>query len=87
MALIEEHCKDCFKSLGKDFREVHEWLDEFFPTMGFHHRIMRHHKDGVEEARKKWGDEGAKAAELHIIKDCYGKVPTKEEAQLWDLLT
>jgi len=56
------------------------WLDEtakdYFPWTG--HRQIRHHTDGVEEIRKMWGNEAARAAELHIIAD-EGKVPTKEE--------
>jgi len=87
MAELEEHCRDCLASLGSEFREVNIWLDEFAPTMGFHHRVMRHHIDGVEEVRRLWGDKAAKAAEIHIKKDCYGEIPTKEKAQLWNILT
>lgn len=86
MASIEEHSKDCVYYLGKPFTEVHEWLDEFYATKGFRHRIMRHHVEGVEEARRKWGDRAATAAQIHIIKDCYGKIPTREEAILWSIL-
>ena len=31
-----------------------------------------------------WGDKAARAAEIHIIKDC-GKIPTAKEAQVWSL--
>lgn len=82
MPLVDEHCKDCRDALGEDFREIHEWLDEFFPSRGLRHRVVRH-----QEVRKKWGDRAAKAAQIHIEKDCYGKVPTREEAELWDILT
>ena len=75
------------KELGEPFREVHEWLDEFFPTMEFHHRIVRHHVRGVEEAESLFGPRGRLAAEIHIKKDCYGKIPTLEEATFWDMLT
>lgn len=87
MALVDEHCRDCTNILGEDFREVHEWLDEFFPSKGLRHRVARHHTEGVEEVRKKWGDRAAEAAEIHIKKDCYGKVPSREEAELWNILT
>jgi len=70
--MIEEHCKDCMSALGCGFRGIYEWLDEFFPMLGFKHRMKRHHKDGVEEVRKKWGNDAARAAEIHIKKDCYG---------------
>jgi hypothetical protein len=87
MASIDEHCRDCLASLGNEYKEVNAWLDEYAPTMGLHHRVMRHHKEGVEEARKIWGDDAAKAAEIHIMKDCYGEIPTKEKAELWDMMT
>lgn len=84
MAHIDEHSKDCLDELGNEFREVHIWLDELFKKLGGKHRSARHHQDGVEEVRKKWGDKAARAAEIHIIKDC-GKIPTAKEAQVWSL--
>ena len=74
------HCKECFIKLGRDFDEVHRWLDaparDYFPWMG--HRQIRHHTEGVEKVRSLFGDEAAEAAEMHIISD-EGKVPSKEE--------
>ena len=74
------HCKECMEKMGKDFDHVHQWLDctaiDYFPWMG--HRQIRHHIDGVEQIRKLWGDEAAKAAEMHIISD-EGYVPSKEQ--------
>jgi DNA-binding GntR family transcriptional regulator len=87
MSHISEHCSDCVRILGDDFRHVHIWLDEFFATKGAKHRVMRHHVEGVEEVRRKWGDRAARAAEIHIMKDCYGQVPSKEQAIVWHLLT
>ena len=81
MAHWKEHCKDCKDAgLSRDWQVVHFWLDElakiYWPWMG--HRVHRHNKDGVEDVRKKWGDEAARAAEIHIIKD-EGVVLSKEE--------
>jgi hypothetical protein len=42
------------------------------------HRQFRHNTNGVESVRRRWGDEAAKAAELHIIAD-EGYVPTPEQ--------
>lgn len=84
MASLEEHCKDCELELGEKFEEVHLWLDELFSKLGPKHRDARHHQGGVEIVRKKWGDKAARAAEIHIIKDCK-KVPTVKEAQMWSL--
>jgi len=88
MAEYREHCADCQRELGKAYEVVHRWLDEFAFSKGMfrpQHRSMRHHSDGVEEVRKMWGDEAARAAEIHISKDFGGKIPTAQEAQAWSL--
>ena len=86
----KEHCEQTRAVLSRDWAVVHRWLDHFaaqtFPSD--RHRIHRHNLDGVEECRKRWGDEAAKAAELHILADVaiYGMdhVPDMAEAeQLW----
>ena len=80
MASYKEHCADCKEQLGKNWEIVHRWLDEYakiyWPLMV--HRIHRHHKSGIEEIRQKWGDEAAKAAEIHIQKD-EGDIPSMDE--------
>jgi hypothetical protein len=74
MARFEKHCQDCIKELGKDYAEIHLWLDEFakkYPVAqyGVYHRGFRHNKDGVELVRAAWGDKAARAAEIHILED------------------
>jgi DNA-binding GntR family transcriptional regulator len=71
MACFDEHCQDCIKKLGKPFEEVHRWLDEFAAQSrgDFSHRDLRHHLEGVEEVRRRWGDQAAEAAVLHILLD------------------
>jgi len=32
-----------------------------------------------------WGDRAALAAEIHIRRDCGGKIPTEQQAQLWSM--
>ena len=80
MASIKEHVSDCQAELGKGWDCVHHWLDEYakiyWPWMG--HRTHRHHKEGIEECRAMWGDDGARAAEIHILKD-EGNIPSREE--------
>jgi DNA-binding GntR family transcriptional regulator len=80
MADWKEHVKDCQEQLGNGWDVVHHWLDEFsgiyWPWKG--HRVHRHHREGIEECRAKWGDEAAYAAEIHILKD-EGKIRSKEE--------
>lgn len=71
MPSLQDHIDDTLHKLGKPFVEVHQWLDELAPDFsgGLEHRDIRHNRQGVEEVRKRWGDEAAKAAELHILLD------------------
>lgn len=74
MAIFKEHCRDCMKVLGNEYVMVHKWLDEFakeYPIKkyGDYHRRFRHHRKGIEIIRKIWGDDAARAAEIHIKKD------------------
>jgi len=74
MAKREYHNQECLEILGETFDYVHAWLDELsFPDkpnmLNINHRRFRHHKEGIEEVRKKWGDIAAMAAELHILMD------------------
>ena len=70
---LEEHESQALKTFGKPWTEVHKWLDEFAftPQYGMRHRRVRHHRAGVEEARKLFGDEGADAALQHIKSDLH----------------
>lgn len=86
MAWHKEHCADCLKELGNEWSEVHKWLDELFAVLGEKHRDVRHHKKGIEIIRKKWGDEAARAAEIHIARDFCGFIPEDEmDVQKWML--
>lgn len=74
MAYIFQHKQDCVKELGESFEEVHLWLDEYsekLPVNIFQdqHRKHRHHKGGIEKVREMWGDQAARAAEIHILRD------------------
>ena len=57
--------------MGESFKEVHYWLDEFHgkEPYGTRHRHLRHHLQGIEEIRRRWGDRAAQAAEVHIRQD------------------
>ncbi|HUS50725.1 MAG TPA: hypothetical protein VMZ91_11210 [Candidatus Paceibacterota bacterium] len=87
MPTFEKHCEECLIKLGSEFKEVHLWLDEFFKDQGPKHRNIRHHENGVEEVREKWGEKAAEAAILHIKADCKGIIPTMEQIKLWSLFS
>lgn len=56
---------------GKSYEEVHLWLDEFAGTEKYkmRHRRIRHHKAGIQEAIKLFGEESGAVAKQHIISD------------------
>jgi hypothetical protein len=78
MATLEQHEADCVKMLGKPFRDVHLWLDEYSRTQGGLHRKFRHHREGIEEARILFGNDGAAAAIVHILRDCRN-IPSQKD--------
>lgn len=86
MAHWKEHFKDCQEQLGNGWAVVHRWLDEFAriyradDRVWMGHRVHRHHVEGVAEVKQKWGDEAARAAEIHIVRD-EGGIPTREEIE------
>lgn len=71
MSRFDEHCVESLKTFGKDFAEVHLWLDEFAgtPEYGFRHRKKRHHEAGIRQVAELFGEEAALAARQHIISD------------------
>ncbi|RJQ24646.1 hypothetical protein C4565_09365 [Candidatus Parcubacteria bacterium] len=72
MAYLHEHCTDCFRILGQEWPEVHRWLDGLAGQYRDDHRRHRHHAEGIEAVRQKWGAEAALAAKIHIVVDCWG---------------
>lgn len=78
MSSFKEHCDVSKRLFGEEFKEVHIWLDEFFILKGPAHRQIRHHREGVEEVRAKWGDRAAVAAALHVSMDLFNcPIPSK----------
>lgn len=71
MASLGVHCNDCRKKLGKPYKHVHRYLDQYAASYNGskRHRQLLHNERGIEEVRKYWGDEAAEAAKLHIELD------------------
>lgn len=68
---LEDHCAKAMSEFGREFREVHEWLDEFAgrPGYGMRHRRVRHHEAGISEAVRLFGKEAGDVARRHVIAD------------------
>lgn len=71
MPTLDEHCVESLNIFGKDFADVHIWLDEFAgtPEFGFRHRRKRHHEAGIRKAFEIFGLDAAIAARQHIVTD------------------
>ena len=69
--LLDQHCSRSITMFGKDYKEVHVWLDEFAgkPEYGMRHRRVRHHIEGVRWVRENLGAEAALAALQHVTDD------------------
>jgi len=72
MATYKQHCIDCEFILGKSHEDVNIWIDDLQQLYGYEHRKYRHTLEGIEEIRILFGDEGAMAAEIHILRDMCG---------------
>lgn len=81
MASLIQHNVDCLKFLGEAHADVNVWMDEYFRALGPLHRRMRHHQEGVEEANTRFGNRGALAAAIHILRDCR-HIPQQKDYEL-----
>jgi len=84
MARYDEHCRDCERLLGDRHENVNRWMDELFAKYGPKHRRHRHCWKGVREAKDLFGEAGARAAIVHIVRDC-GGVPKERDYDRQDL--
>lgn len=71
---IKAHCADCKSILGKEFKHVHEFLDQYAEvfdvgTFVEYHRSFLHNKAGLEVIRSRWGNEAYLAGVIHISRD------------------
>lgn len=69
MAHFEKHSATTLRLLGKDFAQVHAFLDQFYPVYGMSHRQLFHHQAGIELIVRKFGEDARAAAEIHILED------------------
>jgi len=83
MSSRAEHCAECLEKLGRDFNEVHAWLDGLACVDGklnINHRRWRHHVEALTEVRRLFGEDAVEAARLHLIRD-FGRIPTRQEVE------
>jgi hypothetical protein len=67
---ISEHEQHCVKKLGAPFTKIHGFLDQYFDqTPGPVHRVILHHRLGIEFGIAKFGESAREALELHVLDD------------------
>ncbi|OGD56349.1 hypothetical protein A2V71_01365 [Candidatus Berkelbacteria bacterium RBG_13_40_8] len=81
---LEDHEARCLQLLGKPFTEIHVWLDrhqdfEKHPFVSDDHRVIHHHFEGLQQIRDEFVSWAILPALAHIMDDCLGYIPTKEE--------
>ncbi len=73
--IFEEHERACMREFGKPFTLVHLWLDQYWDQYRWYHRIILHHRLGVELLVMEMGEDVRRAAEQHIRLDLEGEYP------------
>ncbi|WDP89303.1 MAG: hypothetical protein HUN04_06000 [Desulfobacter sp.] len=65
----EEHEQRSIEMFGKPFSEVHAFLDQYFAMFGPYHRIVLHHRRGLELMNQQIPGPVRQVGEGHIIDD------------------
>lgn len=65
----EAHQASSRRLLGRDFAEVHAYLDRYYWEFGIGHRCVLHHRRGIEKIVERFGEDAREPAELHILED------------------
>ena len=84
LATFNAHCLDCERLLGSRHENVNYWMDELYKQHKANHRRFRHCWAGVREAKRLFGEAGALAAIVHIVRDC-GAVPRQRDYDVQNL--
>ncbi len=78
MPPVEKHTQSSTERTGKDYRDVHEWLDRDPATKAARHDITKIHEFGkmIEE---QYGQEGLQEYILHLHDDIKAKFTHLQE--------
>jgi len=89
MPWIKAHCADCENLLGNDYRDVHEFLDQYakiFDVSIFteYHRSFLHNRAGLAAIISRWGLEAGIAGIIHLSRD-YHELRMDDKDMEWIL--
>jgi len=87
MSSQQGHEARCIDVLGQPWPVAHRWLDQYFYEVTcLAHRIILHHRAGIELGVAELGEEARAALELHV-KDDLGEIlpgPLEVAAAVFD---
>jgi hypothetical protein len=63
---LREHCRISIERTGKDFSDLHKWMDEPKEKFGIGHRGERHDSSWMNYVSSRWGTDGVKEFLYHI---------------------
>ncbi len=66
---------DHIRQTGGAGKEIHQFLDQYYGTLGHDHRIILHHKLALKLIASKFGPQAVPIAERHIRDDWHGELP------------
>jgi hypothetical protein len=69
MPNLRVHCKKSKERIGKDYEELHKWMDEGQKYLEKDHRFERHSGSYIDYVMKTWGKDGVIEFLNHIIDD------------------
>jgi len=69
MPNFKTHCRSSKERTGKDFADIHKWMDEGQAYLDKDHRFERHSTSYIKFVMEKWGKEGVIEFLNHIIED------------------
>lgn len=76
----KEHEERAQEAFGKPFTEVHVFLDQYFPRYrDLTHRLVLHHRLGIELIGVLMGAEAYQVARQHVLDDMYRLFAGPEE--------
>lgn len=83
MPPLDAHLKNSKQRTGKEYEELHHWIDDDKTKSTEIHDISKI-PENIRYVREKWGEEGVKEFVLHIKEDMEHRI--KENLQYFGLL-
>ena len=77
MPKVEVHLRESLERTGKEYTELHEWIDD--PSLKPEHHDITKVIGHANEIREKWGEESVKEFINHIQTDVKAQVSRIQE--------